>query len=366
MDKVKVSNQMKQKVLQYENTKKRIYWKPVSAVAVMVLILALFVIPSPLSSRVNAYCEEVYYTLEELIYGQHAHVTEYTSQIQQTQTDGDLSVQLNEALLDGTHLILNYTVMSDIPRFYSIEEVNGETYEGYYDLDVQKITINGTSKEYSGLELSSEGFVTESTDAVTYPVGDELCLCDFKELLENPDELLNIEIDVNAVNLEDEDIRQYHFAFTLENRELQLETKEIPFEHTLTQGEVTIQFEKICINSYSQKIYFHVTGLKDEGFDICETPETRNDYSFSLEGIDDSGNEVFGTMEEVKDGYGYFLIRAYSDVEGLNPDVKYYDMQMDYIWDDPEHLVGTDEEEDTFYGEDGNVGKSFRIECEGK
>lgn len=124
-------------------------------------------------------------------------------------------------------------------------------------------------------------------------------------------------------------------------------------------------FEKLSINAYSQKIYFYVTNLPDQGIDICMTPENRSLYHFSLEGTDNNGNKVFCTLEEVKDGYGYFLIRAYSDAEGLDTDVKYYDMQMEYIWDDPEHLIGTDEEEGIFYGRMGTVGEKFRIACDG-
>lgn len=365
MKNIQISDRMKQRVLQYETVRRKNDWKPISAVAAVALILVLFVIPSPVSSKVNAYCEGVFYTLEELIYGQHADVADYTTKIEQMKKDGDLAVQLNEVLLDGNHFICKYKVVSEIPQFTTIEDEEGmgATYEGYYDIGIQRITVNGTSKEYSGDALTYQGFVEESTDGLTYSVGDEVCLCDFEELLENPDEILNVELDVVAMNFETKDARHYSYAFTVENRKLQLETKEIPFKHTLTQEDVTFTFEKICINSHSQRIYFHVTGLPDQGLDICMTPENRSLYSFGLEGTDNNGNEVFCTLEELKDGYGYFLIRAYSDVEGLNPDVEYYDMQMDYTWDDPEHLVGTNEEEGTFYGRAGDVGEPFRIEC---
>lgn len=363
MDNIQVSEQMKQRVLQYGNTKQKAYWKPVTAVAAIALLLVMFVIPSPLSTRVNAYCEEVFYTIDELIYGQHTDVTDYTSAINQTQKDGDLGVQLNEVLLDGNHFTLKYKVISDVPRFFTIEEENSATYEGYYDLAVERVTINGKSKEYSGDELAYSSFVQDSEDGLTYIVGDELCLCDFQEMLQNPDEMIDVKIDVIATDFEKEDDRHYSFAFSVENRMLQLETKEIPFEHTLTQDDVTFNFEKICINERSQKIYFHVTNLPDQGLDICTTPENRSLYHFSLEGTDSNGNEVFCTLEELRDGYGYFRILAYSDVEGLDTDIKYYDMQMKYIWDDPEHLVGTDEEEGIFYGREGTVGEKFRIMC---
>lgn len=363
MDYIQVSDQMKQRVLQYENTKKKVYWKPITAVAAIALVLVMFVIPSPLSTQVNAYCEEVFYTIDELIYGQHTDVTAYTTEINQTKKDGDLAVQLNEVLLDGNHFTLKYKVISDVPRFFTIEEENSATYEGYYDLAVERITINGKSKEYSGDELAYSAFVQDSEDGLTYIVGDDICLHDFQEMLENPNEMIDVKIDVIATDFENEDNRHYSFAFSVENRMLQLETKEIPFEHTLTQDDVTFTFEKICMNARSQKIYFYVTGLPDQGFDICMTPENRSLYHFSLEGTDNRGNEVFCTLEELRDGYGYFRIRAYSDVEGLDPNVEYYDLQMEYIWDDPEHLVGMDEEESIFYGREGTVGERFRIVC---
>lgn len=363
MDKLQASDQMKQRVLQYEYTRKKAYWKPVTAVASIVLVLVLFVIPSPLSNQVNAYCEEVFYTVEEMIYGINVNVTNYTSTINQTKKDGDLSIQLNEVLLDGNHLTFKYKVISDIPRFFTIEEENSATYEGYYDLAIEKITINGKSKEYLGDELSYSAFVQESEDALTYIVGDEICLHDFEEMLDDPNKIINVKIDVIATDSEIEDDRHYSFAFSVENRMLQLDTKEIPFEHTLTQDDVTFNFEKISINECYQKIYFHVTNLPDQGMDICITPENRSPYLFSLDGVDDNGKEVFCTLEELRDGYGYFLIRAYSDFEGLDSNVEFYDMQMEYTWYDPEHLVCTDEEEGIFYGREGKVGKSFRIEC---
>lgn len=365
MDNIQVSEQMKQRVLQYENTKQKAYWKPVTAVAAIALLLVMFVIPSPLSTRVNAYCEEVFYTIDELIYGQHTDVTDYTSAINQTQKDGDLGLQLNEVLLDGTHMVCKYTVVSDTPRFFTVEDEDGNsaTYEGYFDIYVEKITINGKSKKYSDDELTYQDCGRESEDSLTYIVGDEMCLDDFEEILENPDDIIDVKLDVVAVDFENEDYRHYSFSFTVENRTLQLETKEIPFEHTLTQDDVTFTFEKVRINAHAHKIYFHVTGLPDQGLDIPITPENRSLYMFSLEGVDNNGNEVFAVLEELRNGYGYFLIYPYSDVKGLDENVEYYDMQMEYTWDDPEHLICTDEEEGIFYGRMGTVGEKFRIMC---
>ncbi len=365
MDYIKVSDQMKQRVLQYENTNKKVYRKPVTVVAAIALVLVMFVIPSPLSTRVNAYCEEVFYTIDELIYGQHTDVTAYTTEINQIKKDGDLELQLNEVLLDGTHLVCKYTVVSDTPRFYTIEDKDGisSTDEGYFDIGVEKITINGKSEKYSPDEMTGD-CSRLSEDTLTYIVGDEMCLCNFEEILKNPDNIIDVKLDVVAKDFENEDTRHFSFAFTVENRTLQLETKEIPLEHTLTQDNVTFTFEKIRINAHAHKIYFHVTGLPDQGLDIPVTPENRSLYTFGLEGVDNNGNEVFAVLEELRNGYGYFLIYPYSDVKGLDENVEYYDMKMEYTWLDPEQLVGTDEEEGIFYGREGVVGEKFRIVCD--
>ncbi|MGN0154792.1 MAG: DUF4179 domain-containing protein [Lachnospiraceae bacterium] len=361
IDTIKVSDKMKQHVLQCESKTKKCYWRAISAVAVLAA-LALFVIPSPLSSKVNAYCEKAFYSINEMIFGEHADVSGYTTRLAQVDTDGDLSLQLNEVLLDGSHLICSYTVESETPKFFTEAEENSETYKGYYDLVIDKITINGKTKKYVKGSRPTAGFTVESTDARTYPVYDEICLCDFKEILDNPKEILDVKIEVSATNGE-EDIRHFSYTFSVKNRELQLETKEIPLDQTFHQDDVTFTLEKMCINTHSQKIYFHVTGLPDRGEGIVSPNPEEDPYSFTLEGEDNNGNEVFAVIAEIRGGYGYFELYPYSDVVGLDNEVKFYDMQMEYDWDDPEHIVCGDEEEGIWYGKTGKVGNPFRIKC---
>lgn len=369
MDKIRISDDMKQRVMEYENSTKKYYWKEMGAVAAVLAIFVLFIIPSPLSSKVNAYCEKVFYSIDEMIYGQHDDVSGYTTKLKQVDTDGDLSVQLNEVLLDGTHLICSYTVASEEPKFFTIDDYdNGqsEIYKGYYDLAVEKITINGKTKRYSKdrEKIVIAGFTETSADERTYPVGDEICLCDFQEILNDSQEILNVELDVAAINDEENDIRHFSYKFSVKNRELQLETKEISLNQTFKQDDITFTFEKMCINTNSQRIYFHATGLPDSGPDIVSPHIEDDPYSFGLRGIDSNGNEVVAGIAEIRDGYGYFELSTYSDVVGLDKEVKYYDLQMEYDWEDPEHIVCSDEEEGIWYGKSGKVGKPFRIDCQ--
>ena len=363
MNQVQVSKKMQEQVLQFVNRRKINYWKQISIAVAVMAIFVLFVIPSPLSDQVKAYCEIAIYGIDEMIYGKHTDVSEYTTNVVQTDTDGDLSVQLNEVLLDGSHLILNYTVSSTKPRFYTIEDATGGTYEeGYYDIGIRKITINGKSKTYSKDEIMYDASVMDSTDSYTYPVEGEHCLCDFKEVLENPEEILDIQLDVVAMDFEEGNEKHFSYAFTIKNRELQLETKEIPMNQVLQQDDITFTFDKMCINSYSQKVYFYVTGLPDNEYGKALHAE-ENPYFFSLEGIDNDGNKVFASIEEIRNGYGYFELHPYSDAVALNYNVQYYDMQLEYDWDDPTHVICDDAEEGIWYGKSGNVGELFRISC---
>ncbi len=365
MNTIQVSDKMRQKMLEYGKQHKKSYWKEMCAVAAVAVIFVLFIIPSPLSSKVNAYCEKVFYSIDEMIYGGHEDISGYTTTIKQADTDGDLSVQLNEVLLDGTHLICSYTVESQTPRFFTRKEQSGDSYVGYYSLFVEKIVINGKTKKYAEdkSDLPAAGFSIESVDTYTYPVGDEICLCDYKEVLDNPMDILNVELEVAAISDEGEDIRHFSYNFSVQNRELQLETKEIPLNQTFMQDDITFTFEKMCINTNSQKIFFHVTGLPDDGTDMISPHLEEAPYSFTLEGKDNNGNEVFASIGEIRDGYGYFELYPYSEVVGLDYQVQYYDLQMEYDWTDPEHIVCGDEEEGIWYGKSGKVGNAFRIDC---
>lgn len=369
IEKLKISDEIKQQVLQNAPIRKKtlVWHRFGAAAAVLVAVLALFVVPSPLSNQVKAYCELAANTINGMIYGGHADVSTYVTQIKQVETDGDLSVQLNEVMLDGDHLIYNYTVASTAPKFYKTEQINSETFEGYYDLGIRKITINGKSIEYPKDEILFEGFYEESTDSCTYPVLGEQCLYELKEVLTDPEELLDIKMEVVARSPIDSgkegwDYRYFTFGFTVKNRDLQLETKEIPINQTFVQDDVTITIDKLCINTYSQKIYFNVTGMPERKFRwgnyIGDDP-----YEFGIEGTDSNGNEIFSGIQEIRNGYGYFELHPYSDTEGLDYNVKYYDFQMEYSWDDPAHVVTDDEHEGIRYGKGGNVGEPFRVDC---
>lgn len=367
MNRICVSKEAKNRVLQSVSRKnekqiirKMRTWGMVAAITAAAL--ALFVIPSPLSARAKAYCRIAVYNINEMIYGAHEDVSEYTTSIVQSDTDGNLTLQLNEVLLDGNHLIINYTVSSTTPSFFTRKDASGTVYEGYYNVGIKKLTINGVEKKYAEDEISFDSFYEDSSDSCTYAINGEHCLHDFSDVLKNPEEVLDIRMEVIAQNEETGDIKHFSFAFTIKNRELQLETKEIAMNQILEKDGITFTFEKMCINTHSQRIYFYVDGMSDFDFqcgqNIMDAP-----YSFGLQGVDNNGNTVFAAIQEIRDGYGYFELIPYSDTIGLDQEVEYYDFQMEYDWVDPEYVVCDDAHEGEFHGEKGVVGESFRITC---
>lgn len=330
-----------------------------AVIACVVIILAFFVIPNSLSNKVVAYCQLAVYNINQMIYGAHEDVSEYTTNIVQNDTDGNLSVQLNEVLLDGDHLIVNYTVTSTEPRFHFVND----TYEGYYDIALEEITVNGVKKKYSEEEMlrNMTGF-SETVDEYSYIVEGEYCLNELTDALGNKDDKLDMEIQLRAWDMETEEIKHFSYAFTIDNRELEEKTKVVPIVQTLEIDGIRFSFEKMTINAYSQKMYFYVEGLPDYEFQQS-TEGGDSPYSFSLEGVDNNGNKVFASIPEIIDGHGYFDLSSYSDEIGLDSHVEYYDFQLKYIWADPDYIVCDDEHEGEFHGRNGLVGESFRINC---
>lgn len=367
IDRLRVSKEIKQSVLQgFAKRKVRRQKTRLLAASLATVCVCLFVVIfSPAAGKVKAYCELAFSTLNEMIYGSHEDVSPYVTSVVQTDTDGDLTLQLDEVLLDGGHLICKYTVASNTPRFFTIPEKNdGAVYEGYYDIGIEKLTVNGISKDYGKDEISYDAFTEESKDYCTYPVVGEHCLHDLEQVLADPEELLKVEMDIAAIGVTEEgasDVRHFSYSFTIANRDLQLETREIPIDKTFIQDDVILKLDKMCINTHSQRIYFHTEGLPDREY--RQTKGTDAPYDFILKGADDRGNEVFSSIEEIRKGYGYFELYSHSDKVGLVNDVKYYDFRMEYEWTDPAYVVCDDEHEGEWHGESGYVGDPFRVNC---
>lgn len=148
-----------------------------------------------------------------------------------------------KSLLDGDHMIFNYTVSSKTPQFFATEE----KYEGYFDIGIEKITINGKDKVYREDEILFDGFYEDSSDMLTYPVMGEHCLHDFANDIQNPEGVLNIQLEVVAKNDGTNDVRHFSYDFAVKNRELQLETKEIPMKQIVKQDGITFILKK-CVS----------------------------------------------------------------------------------------------------------------------
>lgn len=329
-----------------------------AVIACATILLAFFAVPGSLD-KVAAYCQLAVYNINQMIYGAHEDVSGYTTNIVQNDTNGNLSIQLNEALLDGDHLIVNYTVTSAEPRFHFVND----TYEGYYDIALEEIAVNGVKKKYSEEEMLKNiiGF-SETVDEYSYIVEAEYCLNGLTDVLEDRNDKLDIEIQLRAWDMETEEIKHFSYAFMIHNRELEEKTKVVPMAQTLELDGIRFSFDKMKINAYSQKVYFHVEGLPD--YEFRQSAEGGDSpYFFSLEGTDNNGNKVFAGIPEIIDGYGYFDLISYSNETGLDCDVEYYDFQLEYIWTDPDYIVCDDEHEGEFHGREGAVGEPFRINC---
>ena len=367
MEKLKASEEIKQK-MSYSSCYKeagvrRHYRIGAWAAALTVLVLGLFVVPSPLSSKVRASCILAFHSINEMIYGAHQDVSDYVTGVSQTDTDGDISLQLNEAVIDGTELVCTYTLACDTPRFFTREEENSATYKGYYDLLLDSITVNGETRK-SEEKVQLDGFMEMSTDSYTYWLGGTYDMRAFADMLQNPEDILSIELKLSAINDETEDVRHFSYAFQITNRELQLETREIILDRSYELDGMTLVLDRLCINKKSQKIYYHIDNAPeiDKELEKKSYAAVHNAYRFILKGKDNRGIPVYVCFD--LEGPGYSGISTSSDTEALNPDVQYYNFEeMYYDWTDPAYDTCDDEHEGEWHGTKGSIGEGFQIDC---
>ncbi|MDE6434664.1 MAG: DUF4179 domain-containing protein [Lachnospiraceae bacterium] len=372
MEKLKVSEELKQHMLHDTKHKKTNisinYRLGIPIAAALVFLLTLFVIPSPLSSEVKANCKLAFHSINEMIYGAHEDVSNYTTKISQTDTDGDVTLQLNEAIIDGTELICTFTLTCDTERFFTTQEKNSATYEGYYDLLLDSITVNGHTKKNVNADdkksLQLDSFMQSSTDSRSYWAGGTYNLQDFADMLTNPDDILKIKLNLSAVDYETDDTRHFSYTFQIANRALQLKTSEVLLNRSYELDGMTLVLDKLCINEQSQKIYYHIDNppaidrkLEKEAYDAVH-----NAYQFVLNGTDNRGITVLATFD--LEGPGYSKITTLKETDALDQDVQYYNFtKMHYVWTDPAYNICDDAHEGDWHGRIGDIGEPFQINC---
>ncbi len=374
MEGLHVDRNTKKQLLENAGMKKRrfnMHQRMGYAVAVL-LAMVLFVIPSPVSTKAREYCRLAVYHIGNLYSnGSNDNLTDYVTQPVLAEKDGDLAVQLNEVLVDGHHMTFNFTVACDDPIFRFREEPTGGTYLGYYSLRLKKISINGKKKKFKDDDISGYMDSTNpSIDHYTYQIEDELCMIEFADELNDVNKTLKIEMDIDAVSDDHpmEDIRHYRYSFEVNNRALQLETKEIPLNQEVKVDDVTLKLDKMTINQHNQRVYFYIDGVNNFDYRTTSGPEDTR-YEFTLSGQDELGNRVYGFEAEIIDGYGFFELLSDGENADLRNDVEFYDLQIHYHWNDPRGDVtydgpGIGDAESIVYeGKEDDLGEMFRVDC---
>lgn len=194
--------------------------------------------------------------------GINKKVDEYKTVVNKAVTDNGITIQLNEVVVDGTELMIYYSISSDKKlsrescwHAYSFVYVNGKKLNNdkYYSIPENK-------DDYTTQEVTSYG-------------------------LENSDlnGELNIKIDCRNV-FKDGIVKEgeWKFEFKTNGEDLKAETKEIALNNKfiLENGEV-YTLEKYTDNFIGEKIYASISN-----------PIKESEYDIELSGIDDFGNKV--------------------------------------------------------------------------
>jgi Family of unknown function (DUF5643) len=201
----------------------------------------------------------------------------YKTVINETLSNYELSIQLNEVILDGEELLVSSTVKVDDPNL-NIESLNV----------LGNIYINGTAVSTSAGGVGSAG---EVIDGSTFS---NLIGYSLEERYFDGDLDVKIVYEYVSINGQHKKTEPIVFEFTTNVEELSKNTKEIELDNTFTlENGYELKLNKYTSNELSTKIYYSIDRKNKE-----EVP-----YYIELKGEDNEGNEItFGIKSGNHDG----------------------------------------------------------------
>lgn len=205
------------------------------------------------------------------------NIDDYKTVINKRVTDNNITIQLNEVILDEKELIISTNISSD--------KILGD--DEFYDED-KTIYINNKKVKFTG-QSGSAGKIDDKTiqSILMY----DLDALDEKDL----DGDLDIKIVYSKVSINHKNpVRgKWVFEFKANKDMLMTDTNEIKLDYSfsLDNGE-KITLEKYKSNDIGQNIYAEVEGFnKNESYDI------------QLRGTDDLNNEIIFYLSRVRNDY---------------------------------------------------------------
>lgn len=258
-----------------KSMKKTLHYKKYTAVAaVMICVVILFTgFGDGVYAQMKALASDIatYLNIDK-------NLDDYKTVVNQSISDKNYTITLNEVVLNNDELIVSYTVQN--------QERAMEDGDGNFLADIK---INGKRISNGGGGSSIQINDYTSQDVMSYPLsGTEL------------DGDLDIKLTFVYNTQQGDEVRgDWAFEFTTNGDELRLATKEIPIHHKVTLPDgVEIELLKYTSNVMGQKIYFEL-----KNGDIIQ-------YDMVLEGQDDLGNIVHFYLSQINQGKGNFEIET--------------------------------------------------------
>lgn len=208
--------------------------------------------------------------------GIESNLEEYKTVVGQSVTDKDITITLDEVLIDSDQLIISSTATSNV--------ITNDI--GIFSMD-GIVKINGKEMFYGSSGSSKMLDKYTSQTVMGYRI-DEI---DLKGDLD-------IEIIFDSVFLEGKEIKgKWKFQFETNGEELATHTVEIPVEISFQlPNDCKIQLKKYTNNVIGPKLYFDIEG------DI--------EYNIELRGKDDIGNPVVFYISHINNGKGAFELET--------------------------------------------------------
>lgn len=234
-----------------------IYKKYISIACIVLLITGI--LTTNISPFINVYANIIVNDIASLL-GIERNISSYKTIINQPITKKDITIQLNEAILNNDELIMSTTIKSK-------EKINIKTSLGIF---IENIYING--------KLIQGGISGGTSKLNDYTLE---TIRTYKNIPTNLNGDVNIKYIIKSVKINDKTINNsWVFKFKTNGDELLQKTKSIPLNYSFTlENGQKITLNKYTSNDIEQIIYFTIYS-KFKKYDIL------------LKGADNLGNKI--------------------------------------------------------------------------